>query len=96
VDAEDQKRNRHHPVLQRRLLQIRNAIQPRRYPVARLQHVARDLGLHRVDVVHQIGRTENARQKDERGESHDDDIVSYFQTDKYNLRSVAPEEPKTR
>jgi hypothetical protein len=65
--AEDGVANCHRPVDERRLLQIRDAVQPRRHPVTRIQHVAGNLRLYGVDVVHQTRGTDNAAEVDGNG-----------------------------
>ena len=55
---------RHGPVNQGSLFQIHDAIQPRRHPVARSQHVASNLGLHGVNVIHEGWRRNDASQVD--------------------------------
>ena len=65
MDAEDAVRRRHHPVDQRRLFQVGDAIETSRDPVSRGQHVAGDLRLHGVHIVHQARRTDDAYEEDE-------------------------------
>ncbi len=48
------------PIHERRFFQVGNAVEARRDPVARGKHVARDLRLHGVHVVHQRRRGNDA------------------------------------
>ena len=43
---------RHGPIKQRRFFEVNYAIQASRNPVARLQHIAGNLGLHGIHIVH--------------------------------------------
>src|SRR5882724_6593651 len=63
---------RHHPVTQRRFFQVGDAIQTRSDPVARDKHVARNLRLHGIHVVHQARRAGNIYQEDEAGSGYND------------------------
>ncbi len=72
--AEDPERSRDQPVNQRRFFQIRNAVQPRRDPVAGGQHVARDLRLHGVHIVHQRRRRNHAARIHGGGDEQDDQV----------------------
>src|SRR4029077_7386182 len=53
MNAEDFIRHRHHPVNERRLLQISDPVKARGDPVFRGQHVAGDLRLNRIHIVHE-------------------------------------------
>jgi nicotinamidase-related amidase len=61
-----------HPVLQRGFFKIRDAVQASGHPVARIQHVARDLRLHGIHVVHEGRRADHAPEENENGNSEDD------------------------
>ncbi len=65
VDAEDAVRNRDHPVIERRLFEIGDAVEPRGDPVSGKQHVAGSLGLNRIDIVHQMRRAADTYQENE-------------------------------
>jgi len=56
VRAEELETATDQPVNERRFFQVGDAVQPRRHPVARPQHVAGNLRLHGVHIVHQRGR----------------------------------------
>ena len=71
VHAKDRIRDRDHPVLQRGLFEILDAIQMRGYPIARHQHVACDLRLCGIHVIHESGRPEHAAEEDYRGHQND-------------------------
>jgi hypothetical protein len=60
MDAKDQIENRDNPEAQRGLFKIGNAIQARRNPIARRDHIAGNLGRDRIHVIHQRRRTNNA------------------------------------
>ena len=68
MHAENFKGDGDHPVDERRLFEVGDAIQARRHPIARSQHIPSDLRLHRVDVVHQRWRGEDAAEINGRGE----------------------------
>ena len=72
VDAKDAVRNGGQPVTQWRLFKIRDAVKPRSYPVARLKHVASDLCLHSIDIIHEMRRAERSTEKNGGGEKNDD------------------------
>ncbi len=72
VDAEDEEADGDHPVLQRRFLQVLDAVQLRGDPVARLDHVAGDLSLDGVHVVHKRGRADDAAEEDHHGDQQHD------------------------
>ena len=76
VDAENLVGDRDHPIFERRFFEIRDAVQARRDPIAGIEHVARDLGLDGVDVVHQRRRTDDAAQKNGGGDRQDDQFVT--------------------
>jgi len=67
MNAEDFVRYRHHPVDERRLFQISDAVKSCGDPVFRGQHVAGDLRLDRVDIVHEPWRAGDVEEKNERG-----------------------------
>ena len=72
--AEDLERAGDQPVDERRFFEIGDAVQPRRHPVAGGQHVARDLRLHRVHVVHQRGRRNHAARVNRGGDQQNDQV----------------------
>ncbi len=72
MHAEYFESDRHHPVNERRLFQIRDAIETSRHPVSRGQHGAGDLCLNGIDVIHQPGRTNDAYEEDEASRGEDD------------------------
>ena len=57
----------HDPVDQRRFFEICDAVQAGGDPIAALEHVACDLRLNCVDIVHQVRRTDDQGQKDAAG-----------------------------
>ncbi len=57
--------DRHHPVDQRRFFQVGNAIQAGGDPVAGDKHVAGDLRLHGVHIVHEARRAGDTNKEDE-------------------------------
>ncbi len=65
VHAEDGVRAGHHPVNQGGFFQIRYAVQPRGDPVAGDKHVAGDLCLNGVHVIHQTRRANDIYKEDE-------------------------------
>ena len=67
-------RDRNHPVEQRRLLQIRDAIEARRHPIARSEHSAGYLRLDSIHVIHQRGWRENAAKIDSGGEEQNNQV----------------------
>ena len=60
MDAEDLERHGHHPVFEWRFFEVGDAVQPGGHPVARLQHVAGDLALDGIHVVHERRRADDA------------------------------------
>ena len=70
MDAEYFISDRDHPVDERRFFEIGDSIQARRNPVTGTEHVSRDLRLHRIDVVHQRRRRQNAAEIDRRGKKY--------------------------
>jgi len=76
VNAEYLEGNRDQPIDKRRFLQIGYTVQPRGHPVARLQHVARNLRLHRINIVLQGGRAEDRAQKDHGPENQDRQLTA--------------------
>ena len=72
--AEDLERPRDQPINERRFFEIGDAVQPRRHPVAGGEHVARDLRLHRVHVVHQRRRRNHAARIDRGGNQQNDQV----------------------
>ena len=76
MEAEDLETRRHQPVFERRFFEVGDAIEVSRHPIARIHHVARDLGLHRIHIVHQGRRTDQAGEKSERREKENDQVVA--------------------
>src|SRR6202011_1138364 len=64
MHAEDLVRDNHWPVIQRRFFEKHYSVQSRRYPIARGQHVACNLGHHCIHVVHLRWRGHNATKID--------------------------------
>ena len=60
VDAKNLVGPRHCPIDKRGLFEIGDAVQTSRNPVAGLQHVPRNLRLHRVHIVHERRRRNDA------------------------------------
>ena len=60
VYAENAIANRHQPINERSFFEISDPVQACGDPIARGQHVARDLRLHGVDVIHQRRRGDHA------------------------------------
>ncbi len=56
------------PVNERGLFEIRHAVEARCHPIAGGKHVAGDLSLHGVDIVHERRRRDDAAQVDGGGE----------------------------
>ena len=52
----------------------------RGHPIAGLKHVASDLRLHRIHVVHERGRRYDATHENRRREKDDNDFAAIFQT----------------
>ncbi len=79
-----------HPVDERRFFKIRNAVQPGGHPIAGRQHVARDLRLHRVHIVHQRRRRNHAARVDRGGNEQNDKVeVKTFSIDRRGVLAVA-------
>ena len=68
VDAEDAERRSHYPVEKRRFFEICDTVQAGGDPVSALKHVAGDLRLNGVDVVHEVRWTDDQGQKDTTGD----------------------------
>src|ERR1700704_3040593 len=68
VDAEDAEGGGHDPVDERRFLEIGDAVEPGGNPVAALQHVAGDLRLDGVDIVHEVRRADDQWQEHAAGD----------------------------
>ncbi len=73
--AEDLKRTGDQPVDERRLLEVGDAVEAGGDPVAGGEHVARDLSLHRIHIVHQRWGRNHAAGVDQSGEEQDDQVV---------------------
>ena len=70
--AENRVTNRNRPVDERRFFEERNSVKMGGDPVSGGQHIARDLRLDRVDVVHQRRRRKDTPEKDDRREESND------------------------
>ena len=81
VNAEEPVGAGDHPVEERGLFKVGDSIEARGHPVAGGEHIAGDLRLHRVDVVHQRRRREDAAEVDRRGEErHQQEAPVLFQS----------------
>ena len=76
MHAEDAKRNRDQPILEGRFFEVSHAIEARCDPVTGLEHVAGDLRLHGVHIVHERWRAENGTEKNERCHQQDDELTA--------------------
>jgi hypothetical protein len=74
MHAEDAVRSRHRPVDEWRFFKVGDAIETGGGPIAGLKHVAGDLRLYRVHIIHQVRRTDDAADKNDCGEGDDDQI----------------------
>jgi len=74
VHAKDLVRRRHDPVDERRFFEVGDAVQAGSHPVPALEHVAGDLRLHSVDIIHQVRRAEDQRKKGAASDDQDDRI----------------------
>ena len=90
VSAENFVGERDRPVDERRFFQIRNAVEMRRHPVAGLQHVASDLRLHRIHIVHERGRRYNAAEENHGREENDDEFAAEVQAAAERLAKLLP------
>ncbi len=68
VDAERIERGGAHPVLQRRLLEVLQVVQPRRHPVAARRHLAGDLAVAALVRMLEAPRVERGEPRDRRDE----------------------------
>jgi hypothetical protein len=68
VHSENFVTERDGPVEERRLFEIGDAVEASGYPIAGDEHVARDLRLHGVNVVHERRRRNDATHIDRSGE----------------------------
>jgi len=64
VHAEHPKRSCDHPVDQRGLFKVGDAIETGGDPVSRGQHGASNLCLDGIDIIHQARRTDDAYEED--------------------------------
>src|ERR1700730_18578864 len=80
MDAEDLVRRCDHPVYERRLLQISDAVEPRGDPVLGGQHVAGDLRLDRVHIVHNVRWAGDVYEENEGSYQYYDPAVSRTST----------------
>ena len=76
MNAKDFIGKRHRPVNERRFLEIGHTVQTRGHPIAGLQHVAGDLRLHRIHVVHERGRRYDAADENHGREKDDNDFAA--------------------
>ncbi len=76
VDAEDRIRRRGDPVLQGGLLEILDAVQPRRDPVAPRNHLARDFGVSALVRMDQAAVVEAAKPDDGENEQQNGDAAA--------------------
>ncbi len=90
VHAENGEGNGNAPIFERRLLEVFDAIEARRNPIARSEHVAGNLGLHGVDVVHQRRRTDYGNEIDRGRKENYDDLVTAAALRIFWLRSGIP------
>src|SRR5262249_53138677 len=74
MHTEDGERTRNEPIVEWRFFQIRYTVEPRRDPIAGLKHVAADLCLDGIDVVHQMWRTERTAEKNHGGDENNDQV----------------------
>ena len=72
VHAEDLEADGDHPVIERRLLEVGYAVEPRRNPVAGFEHIPGDGGLYGVNVIHQSRRADDPTKKNDGGKKDDD------------------------
>ena len=68
MHAENFVGERDGPIDERRLFEIGDAVEARGYPIAGDEHVARDLRLHGVNVVHERRRRNDAADINRSGE----------------------------
>jgi hypothetical protein len=76
MDAEDAERDGHDPVDERRLLEIGDAVEAGGDPVSALEHIAGDLRLDGVDIVHKVRRADDQRKKDAAGYEKDEEVYT--------------------
>ena len=72
MHAKDFVGSRHHPINQRRFFQVGNAIQARGDIVTGNKHVAGDLRLHGIHIIHQARRAGDIYQENEAGYGYND------------------------
>ena len=72
--AKETERRRDKPIVQRRLFKISDAVEARRNPIAGLKHVASDLRLHSIDVIHKMRGTECAAKENDSGDEDDHQV----------------------
>src|ERR1700732_3476479 len=72
VHAENPIRYRHHPVVEWGFFEIGNTVEASGHPVAGCQHVASDLGLDCVHVIHETRRAPDVYQEDAASGSDDE------------------------
>ena len=74
VYAKETERGCDHPVVQRGLFKISDAVETRRNPIAGLKHVAGDLRLHGIDIIHKMRGAECAAKEDGGGDKDNDQV----------------------
>jgi hypothetical protein len=62
----------------------------RGHPVAGLQHVASDLRLHRIHIVHEGGRRYNAAKENRGREENDNEFTAELQSSAETVTSFLP------
>src|SRR5215472_9693446 len=90
VSAKDFVGDGDRPINERRFLQIRNAVEMSGHPVAGSQHVASDLRLHRIHIIRERGRRNNAPDKNHGREENDDVLAGIAQAVAERLTSLLP------
>ena len=75
MDPEDFETDGHHPIDEGRFFEIGDSVETGRDPVTAFEHVAGNLCLHCVDIIHQRRRTENRRNVDQRSEENNDQLI---------------------
>jgi hypothetical protein len=77
-----------HPVKGRVVVDA--AVEPRRNPVSRLQHIPGDLSLHGINLIHQVWRTVDATEEDGSGEEPNDEPAPIFHFRIQSRRIIKP------
>ena len=89
MHAKDAVRSRHHPINKRGLLKVWNAVETRGDIVTGGEHIAGDLRLDGVDVVHEPRGTGDAYEEDKASCGDDDSASSKSSTSTSDTCSVA-------